>query len=103
MTIKKYRIIGRIGILVGLFGVPIVNFINLFIKEMGDLFTADQITLLKLFSALLAILIYAGFVYGCVAMMKAKGQPWALGLLGFFYIPGLLILIFFPDKNKVKT
>jgi len=40
------------------------------------------------------------FLYGCVQIAKAKGQPWFYGLLGFISCIGLAILWFaVPDKN----
>lgn len=40
------------------------------------------------------------FLYGCVQIAKAKGQPWYFGLLGFFSCIGLAILWFaVPDKR----
>ena len=41
------------------------------------------------------------FVYGCIQIAKAKGQPWYYGLLGFLSCIGLAILWFvIPDKHK---
>lgn len=41
------------------------------------------------------------FIYGCVQIAKAKGQPWYYGLLGFVSCVGLGILWWaVPDKNK---
>jgi hypothetical protein len=41
------------------------------------------------------------FIYGCVQIAKAKGQPWYFGLLGFLSCLGLAILWFaVPDKQK---
>ena len=40
------------------------------------------------------------FVYGCVQIAKAKGQPWFYGLLGLFSCIGLAVLWFVvPDKK----
>lgn len=40
------------------------------------------------------------FIYGCIQIAKAKGQPWYYGLLGFVSCIGLAILWFaVPDKN----
>ncbi len=39
------------------------------------------------------------FVFGCIHLAKAKGQPWYLGLLGLLSCVGLAILWFVvPDK-----
>lgn len=40
------------------------------------------------------------FIWGCVSYAQGKGQSPALGLLGFFSICGLIILILLPDKHK---
>jgi hypothetical protein len=41
------------------------------------------------------------FIYGCIQIAKAKGQPWYAGLLGVFSVVGLAILWFaVPDKNS---
>jgi hypothetical protein len=40
------------------------------------------------------------FVYGCIQLAKAKGQPWYVGLLGMFSCVGLALLWFVvPDKS----
>lgn len=40
------------------------------------------------------------FLYGCVQIAKAKGQPWYYGLLGFISCIGLAVLWFaVPDKH----
>ena len=40
------------------------------------------------------------FVYGCIQLAKAKGQPWLVGLLGFLSCLGLAVLWFVvPDKR----
>jgi len=40
------------------------------------------------------------FLYGCIRIARAKGQPWFYGLLGFLSCIGLAILWFvIPDKN----
>jgi hypothetical protein len=41
------------------------------------------------------------FLYGCVQIAKAKGQPWFYGLLGLLSCLGLAVLWFVvPDKTK---
>ena len=41
------------------------------------------------------------FTVGCIQIAKAKGQPWWVGLLGFFNCLGLAILWFaVPDKHR---
>lgn len=41
------------------------------------------------------------FLYGCVQIAKAKGQPWFFGLLGLLSCLGLAVLWFVvADKNK---
>lgn len=40
------------------------------------------------------------FLFGCIRLARAKGQPWFYGLLGFLNLLGLAILWFaVPDKN----
>lgn len=42
----------------------------------------------------------AVFVFGCIRIAQAKGQPWFYGLLGLLSCLGLAILWFaIPDKN----
>jgi hypothetical protein len=40
------------------------------------------------------------FIYGCCCYAKGKGYHGAWGLLGIFFIFGLIALVCFPDKNK---
>lgn len=40
------------------------------------------------------------FIWGCASFMKGKGHSGWWGALGIFFILGLLILLFFPDKHK---
>lgn len=41
------------------------------------------------------------FLYGCVQIAKAKGQPWFYGLLGMLSCIGLAVLWFvIEDKHK---
>lgn len=40
------------------------------------------------------------FLYGCVQIAKAKGQPWFYGLIGLLSCIGLAVLWFvIPDKH----
>ena len=40
------------------------------------------------------------FLFGCVQIAKAKGQPWYYGLIGLLSCIGLAVLWFvIPDKN----
>lgn len=44
---------------------------------------------------------FAMFLFGCIHIAKAKGQPWFYGLLGLFSCLGLAVLWFaVPDKLK---
>ena len=44
------------------------------------------------------------FVYGCVQIAKAKGQPWYVGLLGLLSCLGLAVLWFVvPDKRQASS
>ncbi len=40
------------------------------------------------------------FIWGCWSYAKGKGYHGAWGFLGLLSIIGLIILIFFPDRNK---
>ena len=40
------------------------------------------------------------FIWGCCSWMKRKGYSSAWGLLGIFFIVGLIILACFPDRYK---
>lgn len=42
------------------------------------------------------------FVYGCYCYAKGKGHHGAWGILGLFWIFGLIGLCFLPDKHKVS-
>lgn len=41
------------------------------------------------------------WVLGCYNYAKGKGYHGAWGALGVFPLVGAIVLIFFPDKNKV--
>jgi hypothetical protein len=49
---------------------------------------------------LITLIGLAAFVMGCASYIKGKGYPWALGFIGLAWIPGLIVLFFFPDKYK---
>lgn len=48
----------------------------------------------------LSILSMVLFIWGCCCYAKGKGHHGAWGLLGFLFIPGLIILSFFRDMHK---
>jgi hypothetical protein len=48
----------------------------------------------------LSILGMVLFIWGCCCYVRGKGHHGAWGLLGFFFIPGLIILSFFRDMHK---
>jgi thiol:disulfide interchange protein len=51
--------------------------------------------------SLLSLAGSAVFIWGCVNIAKAKGQPWYFGLLGFLSCIGLAVLWFvIEDKHK---
>ncbi|MGI0134172.1 MAG: hypothetical protein ACREBW_04360 [Candidatus Micrarchaeaceae archaeon] len=50
-----------------------------------------------------AVIILVGFVmfiWGCVQYAKGKGHSGWFGLLGLVSIFGLLVLVFLPDRHK---
>lgn len=52
-------------------------------------------------ASLVTSLGFAVFVYGCIQLARAKGQPWFYGLLGFASVVGLAVLWFVvPDKRN---
>ena len=40
------------------------------------------------------------FIFGCCLYAKGKGYHPAFGLLGLLHLPGLIILVLFPDKHR---
>ena len=40
------------------------------------------------------------FIWGCCQYSMAKGYGWGWGLLGIWWLFGLIILFFFPDRHK---
>lgn len=39
------------------------------------------------------------FIWGCCNLAMSKGYPWLVGLLGFFWCIGLVVLLLLPDKS----
>ena len=50
--------------------------------------------------AVFALVGFVLFIIGCFNYAKAKGYNSALGLFGFLWLLGLLILVCLPDKRK---
>lgn len=40
------------------------------------------------------------FIWGCCQYSMAKGYGWGWGLLGIWWLLGLIILLFYPDRHK---
>jgi drug/metabolite transporter (DMT)-like permease len=51
-----------------------------------------------LLGALLAVGGAAAFVFGCCIYAREKGYHWAVGLLGIFFLLGLAVLYFLPER-----
>jgi len=49
------------------------------------------------------VLSAGSFIWGCVQYAKGKGQSGYWGALGLFWILGLLVLFFLPDKHGQRS
>jgi len=56
------------------------------------------------FFGLCVLLIGAAlFIWGCVQYSKGKGHSGYWGALGLFWLLGLVVLVFLPDRHKAQT
>lgn len=81
----EYRKSTRIGLIVGTVVVVLAKVISLVNPE-----AAVPVMLIG------AIL----FIWGCVNYMRGKGHSGWWGALGLFFLIGLIVLLFFPDRCK---
>jgi FtsH-binding integral membrane protein len=51
-----------------------------------------------LFGSLLTLGAVPLMLYGCCSYARSKGYHWALGLISFFGLPGLLVLMLLPNQ-----
>ena len=73
---------------------------NLFIGVGILLQIAAVVFLVGALAAVVKLVSAILFIIGCCYYAKAKGHNAAWGLLGLLSIIGLLILVFFTDRNK---
>lgn len=59
-----------------------------------------EVVLGGLFGRLIALFGLGLFIWGCMSYMKGKGYHGAWGLLGLFWLVGLIVLAIFPDRHK---
>ncbi len=46
------------------------------------------------------IVLFSAFMWGFYSLVKLKGYIWYPTLLGFWHLPGLLILLLLPTRNR---
>jgi hypothetical protein len=89
--LKEFKPKTYIGIGCGIF---LTYFLYAVEPKIGSCF------LISLVGLGLSILSMVLFIWGCCCYAKGKGHHGAWGLLGFLFIPGLIILTFFRDMHK---
>lgn len=88
--LAEYRKKTNIGVGIGIL-CQVIGFVASYYVDIGTILW------------LAAILIYGGIillVWGLWSYAVGKGYRGKWGLLGFLGVIGLIILFFFPDKNK---
>lgn len=53
-----------------------------------------------LLGGILLLMGLALFLWGCASYARGKGYTGLLGILGLAHLPGLLFLVFLPDRHK---
>ena len=89
-----------IGVLLQVGGLFIARFGMSFLNQLPTVSAAEAAAAAIILGLVLILVSIPIFIWGCMNYAEAKGYSKEVGLIGFFSIVGLIVLVVLPDKLR---